>query len=598
MWSRLLFTVFNLLLITAAFAQIGSVGIVGDATPGGWDNDTPMERISDDEWTVQITLIDGPVKFRADGAWTINWGSADFPSGIGVQDGNNIPVFAGDYTVTFNSTTGEYFFDVDSDIGIVGDATPGGWDNDTKMYRDQTDENKYFLVVNLVTGPLKFRANGNWEVNWGSMDFPTGVGTQNGDNIPIPSTLKYRIDFDKSTGAYAFSEVVDFTTIGLVGDATPGGWDNDTPLNRDNNNPDLWRGNVLLVDGPFKFRANNSWTYNWGGTDFPSGVAVEGGDNITAVAGNYQVTFNSSSLEYNFLEIIPFETIGLVGDATPGGWDVDTPLEQDPNDPAIWRVRVILTDGPAKFRANNEWVYDWGSGDFPTGVGVQFGANIPIVAGDYFVVFNSVTGAYSFTAIVEYDAISIVGVNGPFGAWPGDDDSFDTYLTKDQNDINLWTLNSITLTEYGSLPDSGIKFRANASWTVNWGAPNFPSGVGTQNGPNIEPAAGTYRVVFKSDTGEYAFSDPTSTQNLLSNDIISIFPNPARDVINLEFKSDIFRGEARVNIFSMKGELVYSQTMNLLDVNIIPAQNLKSGTYILQIANDRYVVGKQLIIAK
>lgn len=255
MWSRLLFTVFNLLLVSIAFAQISSVGIIGTATPGGWDADTDMERISDDEWRLEITLTTGLAKFRADNDWTINWGSNEFPAGTGVQGGADIPVVAGDYVVTFNSLTGEYLFDVNSDISIIGSATPGGWDNDTKMYRDEADSNKYFLEVDLIVGELKFRTTGSWDINWGSLDFPAGVGVQNGANIPIPAVLRYRIDFNKSTGEYLFSEIISFNTIGLIGAATPGGWDTDTPLNRDAGNPDVWRGTVTMTDGEFKFRA-------------------------------------------------------------------------------------------------------------------------------------------------------------------------------------------------------------------------------------------------------------------------------------------------------------------------------------------------------
>lgn len=572
----------------AAFSQFTSIGIIGSATPGGWDADTPMTDQGEGIWTIELSLIDGAAKFRADGMWTINWGATDFPGGIGTQDGPDIPVVAGDYIVTFNSNTGEYFFDVDSDISIIGSATPGGWDNDTKMYRDQEDENKYFIVVNLIAGEMKFRTTGDWDTNWGSPDFPAGVGVQDGANIPVPGALKYRIDFDKSTGEYLFSEIIEFSTIGLIGSATPGGWDTDTPLNRDGGNPDIWRGTVTMTDGEFKFRANNDWAINWGGSDFPVGVAIEGGDNIVAVAGTYQVSFNTSTLEYSFLEIIPFESIGLVGDATPGGWDVDTPMEQDPNDPAIWRVRVVLTDGPAKFRANNEWEYDWGSGDFPSGIGVQFGPNIPVVAGEYKVSLNTVTGEYNFEVLVIFGTVGMVGPASPTGSWDIDHD-----MTKDLVDESFWFVTSVELTT------GEMKFRAEDAWTINWGAVDFPTGVGTQNGPNIPVIGGTYRVELHTVTGEYAFLEPSSTNtSVLKSDIISIFPNPARDVINLEFKSDIFKGEARINIFSMKGELVYSQTMNLMPVNVIPAQNLPAGTYILQIASDKYVVGKQVIIAK
>jgi len=137
MKSNLLLTFFSLLICFGLSAQ--SVGIIGDSTPGGWDEDTDMtqDAMNPDVWTISLTLFDGAAKFRQDDDWAVNWGSADFPAGVGAQDGDNIPVFAGDYMVTLNTATGEYSFDVVSDIGIIGDATPNGWDNDTNMYIDQ-----------------------------------------------------------------------------------------------------------------------------------------------------------------------------------------------------------------------------------------------------------------------------------------------------------------------------------------------------------------------------------------------------------------------------------------------------------------------------
>jgi hypothetical protein len=64
------------------------------------------------KWSAKVILI-GPgknAKFRADNAWTVNWGAATFPNGIGTQDGANIPATAGTYQITFNSATGEYTF--------------------------------------------------------------------------------------------------------------------------------------------------------------------------------------------------------------------------------------------------------------------------------------------------------------------------------------------------------------------------------------------------------------------------------------------------------------------------------------------------------
>lgn len=109
-------------------------------------------------------------------------------------------------------------------------------------------------------------------------------------------------------------------SIGIAGPATQLGWDVSVPLRRDRLNPNLWRGTVDLVDGEFKFRADDSWSSNWGGpreymallteagwsfrgepeSVFPSGVADFNGSNIPARAGRYRVTFNSQSFAYAF----------------------------------------------------------------------------------------------------------------------------------------------------------------------------------------------------------------------------------------------------------------------------------------------------------
>lgn len=598
MKSRLLFLLSFVLISSGLFGQVTSVGIIGTATPGGWDTETPLTQVTDSTWTITLALVKGEAKFRANNAWDTNWGSRDFPKGIGEQNGPNVPVFAGEYTITFNSNSGEYFFDVDSDISLIGSASAGGWDNDTKMYQNEADTNKFFLITDLTQGEVKFRTTGSWDRNWGAVDYPSGVGTQGGANIPIAQAGRYEINFDSLTGEYTFAELVEFESIGLIGSATPGLWDTETPLTKSATNPDLWRGVITLTDGEVKFRANNSWDVNWGGTTFPSGTGVAGGDNIAATAGEYIVTFNTKTLEYNFVLVVDYNTVGLIGSATPGGWDTDTPMNKDANDKTIWKIRIKMEDGEAKFRANNDWGVNWGGADFPEGIAEQDGPNIPVPAGDYFVDFNSATGAYKFTAVVEYEKVSLVGKSGPFGDWPGDDDSRDTYLNKDAADFNLWTHPSVTLTNFADVTDGGVKFRANADWAVNWGAADFPTGISVPNGPNIQPVAGTYRVVFRSDTGEYSFLEPSSTHNVLDNNVLHIYPNPAKDMVTIELKEEVLQGDVNVAIFNTTGQLMTEQVVNLREKVSIPVQNLKAGSYVVRISNDKNLVSRNLMIAK
>ncbi len=598
MKKRLLFMILGMFIGFTSFGQITTVGIIGSATPNGWDSDIDMVQNATDTclWTLDITLVAGEVKFRANDGWDINWGSVDFPSGVGTQGGANIPVFAGEYSVTFNSCTGEYTFNVHSPIGIIGDATPGGWDEDTNMFEDTSG--LFFVDIDLTVGGAKFRKDDSWDINWGSGDFPSGVGTQGGDNIPVSKAGKYHVTFDTLTGAYDFEEKVEFEFIGLIGDATPGGWDTDTDLTQDANNPDEWTTDITLTEGSFKFRANHDWGLNWGGGTFPNDTAEVNGDNIVAVAGDYRVTFNTNTLVYNFVELKKYEAIGLIGDATPGGWDTDTDLAPN-EDSTIWKVDVTLKDGEAKFRANHDWTVNWGGSDFPNGFGEQDGANIPVVAGDYHVTLNTLTGEYSFEVFVVYDQISLVGKDGPFGAWPDDTPDFDAYLTVDPDNNQLWTASGIVLTEADTTADdSGVKFRANTDWAVNWGSRDFPSGIGTQGGPNIWCTAGTFNVSLNTLTGEYVFTPADGTDDVVAPSTISVYPNPTSQILNVDISNLDFGNKVMVKIYDMRGKLVIKTNTNTQDVIKVNTSSLRDGNYFMNITGNGILVAKRFSIAK
>jgi hypothetical protein len=288
-------------------------------------------------------------------------------------------------------------------VGIIGSATPGGWNVDTDMHllNSATDKFTWTATLYLSAGDVKFRASDAWTTNWGSSDFPSGTGVQDGSNITIPTAGYYKVIFNDVTGAYSLTELSapEFTSIGIIGSGTAGGWDADQNLTQDANNNHLWTGTFTFTDGEAKFRANDAWTNNWGANTYPSGTGTQDGANIPVKAGTYFVRFNDATGEYAFIasnRSAPYSSLGIIGSATPGGWDSDTDFVQNPSDPYLWSKLITLVDGEAKFRADDAWTVNWGSAIFPSGTATQDGANIPILAGTYFVTFNSGTGEYSF----------------------------------------------------------------------------------------------------------------------------------------------------------------------------------------------------------
>ena len=97
---------------TGTMTDYSTIGMIGDFN--GWGGDLALEQSTYDshQWSLKdITITTtGKFKFRADGAWTVNWGADTELSGKGVQDGGNIPLTAGTYDIYFNDIDGRYQF--------------------------------------------------------------------------------------------------------------------------------------------------------------------------------------------------------------------------------------------------------------------------------------------------------------------------------------------------------------------------------------------------------------------------------------------------------------------------------------------------------
>ena len=149
------------------------------------------------------------VKFRQDNSWLINWGSSAFPSGTGIQNGENICAFTpGTYSVSFNIQTGAYVFTLIAPapvVSIVGGSIGMPWTTDVDL--TVTDGVNYSLTnYNLSVGELKFRQDHNWTVNWGGNSFTTGTGISYGNNIVATPAGIYDVSFNRLSLAYSFSQ--------------------------------------------------------------------------------------------------------------------------------------------------------------------------------------------------------------------------------------------------------------------------------------------------------------------------------------------------------------------------------------------------------
>ena len=300
------------------YIAINSIGMIGDATPGSWGIDTDMYRPDlagkPSDWSVIIYLISGnKIVFRQDDDWANKWG-------VGGKGGGDITFSepTGFYKTDLNVATGVYSFTAVtvptvSSMSIIGDATPNGWGDDTNLTVNPTNPNIYNGIVQLTAGSLKFRKTGDWGINFGgpgaddaAVNFPSAWGKVGGGNIRINTAGTYFAQINIATGEYFFGQTnrsTPYADIGIIGNSTPGGWDNDTDLIKNPSNPFKWSGKITLAGSPneAKFRANNGWGVNWGNNTFPNGVGTDNGPNVPiASAGAYQITFHTGTGEYTF----------------------------------------------------------------------------------------------------------------------------------------------------------------------------------------------------------------------------------------------------------------------------------------------------------
>ncbi|HNZ69835.1 MAG: RagB/SusD family nutrient uptake outer membrane protein [Prolixibacteraceae bacterium] len=180
--------------------QSGSGYSAGDWSPG----DAPQlaSVSSDDKYEGYIYFAaDAQFKFTAGPNWDVNWGD-NGADGTLERDGANLTATAGYYRINVDLNTMTYSL-VKTDWGLIGSATPGGWDNDTNMEFDPVTR-MWKLIVELGAGDIKFRANDGWDINLGDTGVD-GILEYGGDNIAVASPGKYEIKLKLGMPDYTYT---------------------------------------------------------------------------------------------------------------------------------------------------------------------------------------------------------------------------------------------------------------------------------------------------------------------------------------------------------------------------------------------------------
>ncbi|MBU2913737.1 SusE domain-containing protein [Reichenbachiella agariperforans] len=168
----------------------------------------------------------------------------------------------------------------------------------------------------------------------------------------------------------------------------------------------VYEGIIRVIDAAnptgdvsFKVTPQADWSPTaWGGTLTAAGTGYTGdldasGGDYSVAAGVYAFTVDTEGMT---IEMTKVDDWGIIGDATPGGWDNDTDLIYN-GQLKVWEITVDLVVGGLKIRANDEWVSDYGDDD-ADGTLNAGGANISVTeAGSYTLQFDLEGLTYTMT---------------------------------------------------------------------------------------------------------------------------------------------------------------------------------------------------------
>lgn len=263
------------------------------------------------------------------------------------------------------------------------------WDNTDPVWMNKVSDGVYQAKVTTAKDKNWFKffegskfESGNWDViNTGALGckengcadasgyiYYTGDKWGELQTLVIPGAGTWIVTLDMNNLTYTVGKPI----LYMAGDAN--GWNQIDILNSDDGAH--FTGYMYLNQKGFKFCTQPNWDGTNYGADFDTAPDA-GNIVITEEAGFYQVDVDLSAKTYT---LTPF-TIGIIGSATPKGWDGDTEMTYNPEE-RCWEIKnVELTDGEMKFRHTNDWSLSWG-GELDN-LTTQNGPNIAVAAGTY-----------------------------------------------------------------------------------------------------------------------------------------------------------------------------------------------------------------------
>ena len=183
-----------------------------------------------------------------------------------------------------------------------------GWapgDVNGRLFSYNSDS-KYEGIIRIDStasnnGEFKIAPAPNWDNSWGGAltasgnDYSGTLDPSGGNYVVTPATYKFTVDVGALT--ITLTKTDDW---GIIGSSIPPyDWSADVNMFY-NGQRKMWEITGDFKAGEFKFRANDAWDLNYGGSD---GTLTAGGANIQLASdGNYTIRFDPVALTYTITQ--------------------------------------------------------------------------------------------------------------------------------------------------------------------------------------------------------------------------------------------------------------------------------------------------------
>ena len=232
------------------------------------------------------------------------------------------------YGESVQFTTNPLVYD---NLYVFGAATDAGWTAADAIPMIKYSDKKFRGFVHLTknSGGIKFLGELNKDIEWGINPENDKELSLMSNKLAIPPPIAegfYLIEVNFNDLSYRITRVI----WGMIGTAVhPHDWSVDKPMTYIA--PYTWKLDVTLIDGIFKFRANN----NWGNNDYEQalnlgdnladGSLEHGGLDILVSTGGYTITLKIHPTDgYTYTMTLNSNVPNIITTFAESHWEMGT----------------------------------------------------------------------------------------------------------------------------------------------------------------------------------------------------------------------------------------------------------------------------------